>query len=511
MKWGIALSNDFPEKIRIFDTTLRDGEQTPGVTLTPEKKLRIAKRLDELRVDVIEAGFAAVSKGEREAVKIIANEGLKAEICSCSRAVKRDIDAAADSDADSVHLVIPTSDLHLKYKLRKSKKEILALAEENVRYAKDRGLIVELSAEDATRTDHGFLQKFFRRGINAGADRICPCDTVGVLTPENTHKLFLDLRKAFGNVLISAHCHDDFGMAVANSIAALKTGVDQVHATINGLGERAGNAALEEIVVALKSIYGQEVPIKTELLYGTSTLVSRLTGIPVQPNKAVVGENAFAHESGIHTHAVLAHPRTYEPIPPELVGVTRRLVAGKHAGSHGIKAALDKIGLTLTDEQLKETFLRVKNLGDKGKKITDADLLAIAEVVAGLPKTRPIRLEELTVVTGDKVTPTASVRLNLSEKAVTGAATGVGPVDAAINAVRKTVSAVEPIHLEQYHVESITGGTDAVVEVLVRLRRGNRTVTAIGVREDIVMASVEALISGMNVLMTHYNKSGEGS
>lgn len=507
-KWGITLLNAFPKKIRIFDTTLRDGEQTPGVSLTPDSKLRIAKSLDELGVDVIEAGFPAVSEGEMEAVKLIAKEGLRAEVCSFVRGVKKDIDIALKCDAQSVHLVIPTSDLHLQYKLKKTREEVLKLVEESVQYAKDHGLIVELSAEDATRSEFNFVKKFFATGISAGTDRICVCDTVGVLTPEKTHKLFSDMRKAFADIIISAHCHDDFGMAVANSIAALRAGANQVHATINGLGERAGNAALEEIAAALRLIYGVKVPIKTELLYRTSQLVARLTGFSVQPNKAIVGENAFAHEAGIHTHAILAHPSTYEPISPELVGVTRRLVAGKHAGTHGIKASLAKIGLHPTDEQLQETFLRVKALGDKGKGVTDADLMAIAEAVMGLPQTRPIKLEELTVVTGDRVTPTASVRLKLDDKVVSGASTGVGPVDAAINAVRKAIMVAEPIHLERYHVKAITGGTDAMVEVIVRLRKGDRTATAMGVREDIVMASVEAVLSGMNVLMVDYKKRG---
>jgi len=509
VKWGIALSNRFPEKIRIFDTTLRDGEQTPGVSLTPENKLRIAKRLDELGVDVIEAGFASSSEGEMEAIKLIKKEGLRAEICSCSRGVKGDIDAVVESGADSVHLVIPTSDLHLQYKLNKTREEILKITEECVKYAKDHGLIVELSAEDATRADLNFVKNFFTTGISAGADRICPCDTVGVLTAEKAYQFFLDMKETFPNVLISAHCHNDFGMAVANSIAALRAGANQVHATINGLGERAGNASLEEIVAALKVLYGLELPIKTELLYSTSRLVARLTGVYVQPNKAIVGENAFTHESGIHTHGVLAHPSTYEPISPELVGVTRRIVAGKHAGAHGIKATLEEMGLYPTEEQLKEIFSRVKSLGDKGKKVMDADLLAMAEAVMGLQKARPIQLLEVSVVTGDKVTPTASVRLKLNGKEVSGAAIGVGPVDAALNAVKKAIQAVEPIHLEQYHVEAITGGTDAMVEVVVRLRKGDRTATAMGVREDIVMASVEAVISGMNVLMADYNKSSD--
>ena len=505
VKWGIALSNRFPEKVRIFDTTLRDGEQTPGVSLIPEHKLQIAKKLDELGVDVIEAGFASSSEGEMDAIKLITKEGLKAEISSCSRGVKSDIDAIVTSDADSVHLVIPVSDLHLEYKLKKTRDEVLKITEDCVQYAKDHGLIVELSAEDATRADIKFVKKIFAKGISCGANRICPCDTVGILTPERAYQFFSDMRRTFPNVPISTHCHNDFGMAVANSIAALRAGANQVHATINGLGERAGNASLEEIVMTLKALYGLKISIKTELLYSTSRLVTRLTGINVQPNKAIVGENAFAHESGIHTHAVLSHPSTYEPFSPEMVGFTRRIVAGKHAGAHGVKSTIEAMGLNPTEEQLKEIFSRVKNLGDKGKKVMDADLLAIAEAVMDVQKSRPIQLEEVTVVTGDKVTPTASVRLRLNNKEVTGAATGLGPVDAAINAVKSAISNVEPIHLEDYHVKSVTGGTDAMVEVVVRLRKGDRTASAMSVREDIVKASVEAVISGMNVLMADYN------
>ena len=462
--------------------------------------------LDKLGVDVIEAGFAAASKGEMSAIKLVAKEGLKAEVCSMARGVRRDIDAVLKSDAEGVHLVVPTSDLHLEYKLKKSREEVLALTEDCTQYAKDHGLSVELSAEDATRSDFKFLTKMFAVGVSAGADRLCPCDTVGVLTPEKTQELFSGLKKKFDNVSISAHCHDDFGLAVANSLAALKSGADQVHVAMNGLGERAGNASLEEIAVALRAIYKLKLSVKTELLYDTSRLVARLTDFPLQPNKAIVGDNAFVHESGMHTHGVLAHPSTYEPIPPELVGRTRRLASGKHAGSRGIKASLNEMGLRPTDEQLKGIFLRVKTLGDKGKRVTDADLQAIAEAAMGLPKTRPIKLEELTVVTGDKVTPTASVRLNLNGGVLTEAATGVGPVDAAMKAVKKAVLAVEPIELENYSVKAITGGTDAVTEVAVQLRRSDRTATAVGVNEDIVIASIEAMLSGMNVLMTNYNK-----
>jgi len=491
----------------IFDTTLRDGEQTPGVSLTPEKKLEIARQLDKLGVNIIEAGFAAASQGEMEAISLISKENLKAEICSFARGVKKDIDAVVKSGADSVFLVIPSSDLHIKHKLKKSKDEILELTAKSVKYAKDSGLIVELGPEDATRADMKFLKKMIAKGISEGADRVTPCDTVGILTPERTYKFYSELKDAFPDIKLGAHCHDDFGMAVANSIAALKAGADEVHVTMNGLGERAGNAALEEVIVSLKLLYNVETSIKTESLYDTSLLVSRLTGISVQPNKAIVGENAFVHESGIHTHAILSKPLTYEPIPPEIVGRTRRLAVGKHAGSRGIKAALEEMGLHPSEEHLEEIFRRVKALGDKGKIVTDADLYAVAEAVMGLPTTRAIKLEELTVVTGNKVIPTASVRLNLNGNPLTEAATGIGPVDAAMQAIRKAVSAVEPIRLEEYHVNAITGGTDALVEVIVRLRKGDRIVTAMGAHGDIVMASVEAMLNGMNVLMSNHNKT----
>jgi D-citramalate synthase len=455
--------------------------------------LRVARQLDDLRVDAIEAGFAAASDGEFEAIELISKEGLKAEVFSFARGVKSDIDAAVDASCDGVFLVIPTSDMHLEYKLKKTREQVLELADDCVRFG----------AEDATRSDLTFLAQMIRTCVSAGADVISPCDTVGILTPEKAYIFFSELIKDFPTVSFSVHCHDDFGMAVANSISSLKAGVKEVHATVNGLGERAGNAALEEIAVALKLLYNIDTSVKLDLLYDTSMLVSRVTGIPVQPNKSVTGENAFVHESGIHTHAILSQPLTYEPIPPELVGRTRRLAAGKHAGSKGVEAALKEMGLYPDEQQLKDVFMRVKTLGDKGKRVTDADLQAIAETVMGLPGLRAINLEELTVVTGDKVTPTASVKLTLNDKTLVEAATGIGPVDAAMNAIRKAVSAVEPIKLEEYHVNAITGGTDALVEVIVRLHKGDRTATALGAHGDIVMASVEAMLSGMNILLTN--------
>jgi len=507
IKWGIALSTSFPKKIKVFDTTLRDGEQTPGVSLTPEKKLRIAESLDRLGVDAMEAGFAAASEGELEAIKLIASAGLRAEVYSMARGVKRDIDAVIKTGAVGVHLVIPSSDLHLKFKLKKTREEVLEITANTTQYAKDHGLTVELSAEDATRSDLEFLTRMFKAGVAAGADRLCPCDTVGVLIPERTSELYFELKKRIPNVPLSVHCHDDFGLALANSIIALKSGADQAHVTMNGLGERAGNASLEELAVVLKAQYQVNLDIKTELIYETSRLVSRITDFPLQPNKAIVGENAFVHESGMHTHGILANPSTYEPFMPGMIGRTRRIASGKHSGSTGIRASLNEMGIEPNAEQLKEIFLRVKSIGDKGKRVADSDLQAIAEVVMGLPTIRPIKLEEITVVTGSRVTSTASVRLNVNGKILTEAATGVGPVDAAINAIKKAVGIVEPIQLENYSVKAITGGTNAVTEVAVSLSKGDRKSTAAGVNEDIVIASVEAMLSGMNVLMRNYTNN----
>ena len=437
-------------------------------------------------------------------MSLIAKQGLRAKVYSAARGTKGDIDAVLKSGCSGISMIIPTSDLHIECKLRKTREQVLKTTEECVQYAKDHGLTVELLAEDATRSDFAYLTKVFQTASEAGVDRVTPCDTVGVLTPERSAEFFSNLKKVL-KVPLAVHCHNDFGMAVASTVAALGSGADEAHATINGLGERAGNAALEEIVVTLKTLYKLDLNIKTELLYSTSQLVSRLTGVYTQPNKAVVGANAFTHESGIHTQGVLANPLTYEPIAPELVGCTRRIAPGKHSGSNAIRADLTNMGLKPTEAQFKEIFQRVKELGDKGKTVMDADVLAIAESVMGLDKAKPIQLEEMTYVGGDKVTSTASVRLKLNGKVVWGAAVGVGPVDAAINAVKDAIAETEPITLEQYMVKAITGGTDAMVEVVVHMRKGSRTVTAMGVREDIVKASMEAVLSGMNVLTTDYN------
>ena len=440
------------------------------------------------------------------AIRLIVKERLDAEICSFARALREDIDAVIQSEAQSIHLVVPTSPAHIRMKLKSSEERVLEMAVDAVQYAKDHGLIVELSAEDATRSDVKYLTRVFKAGVGAGADRLCACDTVGVLTPARSQRFYSELSSAF-QVPVSVHCHDDFGMAVANSIAGLMGGAREVHVTVNGLGERAGNASLEEIVMALFSLYNVKLPIKTQLFSSISRLVSKLTGVPIPSNKAIVGENAFTHEAGIHTHGVLAAPLTYEPIAPELVGVTRRFTAGKLSGVHGIQAFLKEMELEPTEEQLREVVQRVKALGDKGKKVTDVDVYTLTEAIMGLPQLRPIKLEELTVMTGNRITPTAAVRINVEGALLTEAAVGIGPVDAAINAINKAVGRATDIALDEYRVKAITGGTDALVEVAVRLKRGDRRVSSVGAHGDIVMASVEAMLSGMNVLMASPNKN----
>jgi D-citramalate synthase len=485
--------------VRILDTTLRDGEQTPGVSLTPDEKLRIAIKLDELGVDVIEAGSAITSEGEREGIKKIANEGLTAEICSFARAVKIDVDAALQCDVESVHLVIPTSDLHIKHKLRKTREEVKELAIISTEYALDHGLLVELSAEDSTRSDYTYLTQLFKEGIEAGAKRICACDTVGMLTPEKAYDFYKPLTQL--GVPLSVHCHNDFGLAVANSLSGLRAGASQAHVTVNGIGERAGNASLEETVIALHSLYNVQTRIHNEMLYDLSKMVARLTGVYLQPNKAIVGENAFAHESGIHADGVMKKAETYEPITPELVGHKRRFVMGKHVGSHLIQKRIQEMGLRVNDQQFTQIFSRIKALGDMGKCVTDVDLQAITDDVLGILTEKVVELEDLTIVSGNKVTPTASVRLNINNNEVLEAGIGIGPVDAAIVAIRKSIKDFADIELGEYHVDAITGGTDALIDVVVKLKHEGNIVTARSTQPDIIMASVEAYLGGINKIL----------
>jgi 2-isopropylmalate synthase len=486
--------------IRIFDTTLRDGEQTPGVSLTTEEKLEIARQLDKVGVDSIESGTPISSEGEKRAAKEISRAGLSAEICALARSKREDIDLAINCDVDAIHTFISTSEVQMKYAVNMTPEEVLASSIDSIEYIKSHGLVCEYSPMDASRTDREFLKKICKVAQDAGADRINIPDTVGIMIPTTMQQLIKDVSSVV-KIPISVHCHNDFGMAVANSLAGVEAGASQIHVAVNGLGERAGNAALEEVAVALELIYNKKTRINHTNLYETSRLVAKLTGMQIQANKAIVGENAFSHESGIHTRGVTVVPSTFEPINPEFVGRKRKLVAGKLAGTSGIRAELEETGLYPTKNQLAEIVKTVKELGDKGKKITDADMLAIARAVMGkvIKEKRIVDLTGFSVVTGVGVIPTASVRLVLDGKEYVTSETGFGPVDAAIKAVQKLTSPLVNVRLKEYRIEATTGGSDAIGEVIIKVEDKNgNVVSSRAVNEDIVMASVEAMIDGIN-------------
>ncbi len=492
-------------KVRIFDTTLRDGEQTPGVALSPEQKLNIAKKLDELGVDAIEAGFPVVSEGERKGIKLITEANLKSEICGLARTNKKDIDAAVDSGLKYIHTFIATSDIHLEYKLKLTRDQALESAIEAVEYGKSRGLQVEFSAEDATRTDREFLKKVFGEVAKAGADRIDIPDTVGYSTPQYIAEITKDAIAA-SKLPISVHCHNDFGLAVANAISGIQAGAQCAHVTINGIGERAGNASLEEFVMAIQCLQFDkkwETGIKTELIYDTSRYISNLVGVPVQPNKAIVGENAFGHESGIHTHGVLCNPLTYEPISPELVGRKRWLQVGKHAGLHGMSAMLKEYGVEPDKEQTKKILEKVKALGDQGKQVTDVELLSIAsEILGERGIKRIVQLTGFSVSTGIGTMPYAFVKLNIDGKDLFATDFGVGPVDASLNAIQKITGEISKVRIKEYGLASIAGGSNALCEVTIKVEDpyGNMA-SAKSIGEDIVTTSVQAMIDGINRIM----------
>jgi 2-isopropylmalate synthase len=488
--------------VRIFDTTLRDGEQTPGVSITPEQKVQIAIKLDELGIDAIEAGFPVVSHGESIAIKKITKQGLKAEICGLARAVKSDIDAAINCDLAYIHTFIATSDIHMQFKLRMDREQVLEKAAWAVEYAKKHGIQVEFSAEDATRSDRTFLNQVFKAVANVGVDRLDIPDTVGYATPQYIEQIVKDVKTNI-ELPISMHCHNDFGLAVANSISGINAGAACAHVTINGLGERAGNASLEEFVMALQCLYGGKHNVKTELLYETSRFISNTMGIIVQPNKAIIGENAFGHESGIHTHGIINNPLTYEPINPDLVGRKRWLQAGKHAGAHGIKAMLESFGIKPTEKELYDIVEKQKNLADKGKSITTAELLSItSDIMHNNKFEEKFKLHDFHIVTGLNIIPTAVVRLNTEGKDFIASEIGVGPVDAALKAIQKIAGEMANIKIREYRLDSITGGSDALAEVSVKVEDKNgNVVSARKAGEDVVVASVQAMLDAINKVM----------
>ncbi len=485
----------------VLDTTLRDGEQTPGVSLTSDEKVEIARKLNELGVDVIEAGFPIASEGDYQAVKRIASMNLDSKVAALARTSKKDVELAVSAGVDRVHLFIATSDIHMKYKLNMTRDEVLKSISEWITYVKDRGFEVEFSAEDSTRSDRAFLIQAFKVAANSGAKMLDIADTVGCASPQLMADLVSQVKREIPGVGVSVHCHNDFGLATANTISAILAGADQFHGTINGIGERAGNVSIEEVAVALKTLYNVETGIRFEKIYETSKLVEKLTGVQVSKNKPLVGDNAFGHESGIHTHGILSNPLTYEPISPEMIGRKRWFMAGKHAGSHGIAAMLKDMGIQFDDVQLKEIVNQVKALGDKGKQVTDADLYAIASSVTGSSSKKFVNVEGMVSVTGVNVMPTTSIRLSYNERLFESSSTGIGPVDASLRAIQKALEGTMTLYLREYSIQAVTGGSDSLAQVSVKVEdEAGHVASSTFTGPDIVMASVEAMIDGINKL-----------
>jgi 2-isopropylmalate synthase len=494
-------------RIRVFDTTLRDGEQSPGVALNAQEKLEIALQLARLNVDVIEAGFPIASPGDAEGVKLVADNVKGRAVCALARAKDKDIDIAweclKNAEHPIIHTFIATSDIHLRHKLRLSREEALEQAVWAVKRAKKYVADVEFSAEDATRSDWEYLSRVYAAVIDAGATIINVPDTVGYITPfemQELIKYLLENTRGIEKVVLSVHCHNDLGLATANSLAAILAGAGQVECTVNGIGERAGNAALEEIAMSLyvrRDFFQAETNLNFQEIYRTSRLVSQRTGMLVQPNKAIVGQNAFAHESGIHQDGVLKEKLTYEIMDARLIGREDRvLVLGKHSGRHAFAKKIEELGYKLSEEELNQAFQRFKQLADQKKEITEDDLKAIVSEEVAKPE-EIYHLDFVHVCCGNNILPTATVRLVKDGKEVLeGVATGVGPVDAAYKAISKMLDISS--NLVNYTLQSITGGTEALGEVIVRILDGDEEYIGRGSSQDVVVASVMAYLSAIN-------------
>lgn len=503
--------------VKIFDTTLRDGEQSPGATLNVIEKLEIARALERMRVDAMEAGFPIASPGDFESVRAIAEEIKTVTIVALARAVEKDIERAWEALRPAarprIHVFIATSPVHMEYKLRKSPNEVLRMAEEAVRYAKQFTEDVEFSAEDATRSDRDFLCEVFERAVRAGATVINVPDTVGYTVPDEFRRLIryiLENTPSIGSAELSVHCHNDLGMAVANSLAAVEAGAHQVEVTINGIGERAGNASLEEVVMGLKTrrdYFDATTTIDTRQILRCSGLVAALTGIHVQVNKPIVGQNAFAHEAGIHQDGVLKERTTYEIMSPEDIGLTgSRIVLGKHSGRHAFGKRVSELGYELSAEELARAYERFIELADRKKEVSDRDIDALlrGELTAGEDL---YTLEYLHVSSGLTAIPTATVRIVKEGVVAEEAACGDGPVDAAYHAIDRIIQLQAT--LEEYTLKAVTGGKDALGEVSVRVRAGDRVYTGRGVSTDVIVASVRAYLNAMNKVGSDLRSRGE--
>ncbi|MDO8461341.1 MAG: 2-isopropylmalate synthase, partial [Deltaproteobacteria bacterium] len=494
--------------VKIFDTTLRDGEQSPGCSMDLAEKVRMAEQLVRLNVDVIEAGFPVASKGDFESVRAVARKVKGCIVTGLARATEKDIDlsweALREAENPRLHTFIATSDIHLQHKLRKSREQALEEAVAAVRHAKKYTSDVEFSAEDATRSDPTYLAQVVQAAIKAGATTINIPDTVGYTIPTEYSRLIAHLFKMvpdIGKVTISVHCHNDLGLAVANSLAAVEQGARQVECTINGIGERAGNASLEEIVMALKVRHeklGFETRVVTEQLVPASKLLAHITGVGVQPNKAIVGSNAFAHESGIHQAGLLRSELTYSIMTPALVGWSEhRYVLGKHSGRHALRKKLEQMGHALSDETLDKLFVRFKELADKKKQVYDEDLEVLV-ATTGRAGSEKYQLDSLSVQSGTTGTPKAEVSLKINGKKKKAVEKGSGPVDAAFKAIQK-LSGFKGA-LAKFSINAITGGMDAQGEVMVAITEGERTVRGTGSHTDIVVASALAYLNALNRL-----------
>ena len=494
------------DKVIIFDTTLRDGEQSPGASMNIAEKLRLAKQLEKLGVDVIEAGFPASSLGDMDAVSRIAEKIRKPKIAALARANKKDIEKAWEAVKNAayprIHVFIATSDIHMKYKLKKSKEQVVKIAVEAVKYAASLTEDVEFSAEDASRSDKDFLCHIFAETIKAGAKTINIPDTVGYAMPDEFFDLISYVKNNTPGVdkaVISIHCHNDLGLATANVIAGIKAGARQAEVTMNGIGERAGNTSLEEVAMTIYT-RKEQLKVSTGLalneLYPTSRLVSMVSGIIVQPNKAIVGANAFLHEAGIHQDGILKNRMTYEIMEASTVGVERNfLILGKHSGRHAFRDRLFQLGYEVTDAELNELFSKFKDLADKKKEILDEDIEAL--VAEELLRPSDIyRLEYLNVVSGNCAIPTATIKLIIRGEAVQSAGFGAGPIDACYNTISK-MTGITPTLL-RFSVTSISGGTDAQGEVTVRLESGGIVALGKGTDPDIITASAKAYLNGLN-------------
>ena len=501
-------------QIKIFDTTLRDGEQSPGCSMNLKEKIEVAKCLERLKVDVIEAGFAISSPGDFESVKTIAETVRDCSVASLARATQKDIDCAWEAVKNAadprIHVFLATSPLHMEYKLKMTPEQVLARTAEMVKYAKQYTSNIEFSCEDATRSDTDFLIQVVNAAVKNGATVINLPDTVGYTTPDEMRKLIEDVMAGVENsdkVEFSVHCHNDLGMAVANSLECVRAGATQVECTVNGIGERAGNASLEEIVMALrtrKDFYDAETGVNTKQIYRSSKLLSNITGVPIPPSKAIVGANAFAHESGIHQHGVIANARTYEIMNSTDVGIPQNtMVLGKHSGKHALREKLESMGYELSDEELESVFTRFKDLADKKKNITSSDIEALVlhrqAAVQG-----SCQLVSHVVNTGHGVPNISCIKLQRGDEQIEDVAIGTGPLDASFKAINRMLHM--NVKLESFSLNAVTDGEDAIGEAVVKVSGPDgRSYTGSGLSTDIIESSIRAYVNGINKIMESGN------